>query len=84
MKNYFLPLISLSKLAQGITAQENPHQWPEEIDGQKALEFVEKQNKATLAALSAEEDYQDIYNRNLKILHSTEKIAYPTIHGNYA
>ncbi|MDP5232046.1 MAG: prolyl oligopeptidase family serine peptidase [Cellulophaga sp.] len=83
MKNYILLLLTLLSIIQGIKAQEDNYLWLEEVDGEKALKFVEKQNKATLAELSAEKDYQDIYDKNLAILNSTEKIAYPTIHGNY-
>ncbi len=64
-------------------AQEDKYLWLEEIDGPKALEFVEKQNKATVEELSAEKDYQAIYNKSLKIYNSSERIAYPTIYGNY-
>ena len=84
MRQIKLSILFVFCLSQGIQAQEDKYLWLEEVDGKKALEFVEKQNKATLAELSAEKDYQDIYNKNLAILNSTEKIAYPTIHGNYA
>jgi prolyl oligopeptidase len=84
MRNIKLSILFVLGLSQGIQAQNDKYLWLEEVDGKKALEFVEKQNKATLAELSAEKDYQDIYDKNLAILNSTEKIAYPTIHGNYA
>jgi prolyl oligopeptidase len=84
MKVQTLILLALIGMVLPIQAQNDKYLWLEEVDGKKALEFVEKQNKATLAELSAEKDYQDIYDKNLAILNSTEKIAYPTIHGNYA
>jgi prolyl oligopeptidase len=84
MKNYILLLITILSISQGVGAQDDKYLWLEEVDGKKALEFVEKQNNATVAELTAEKDYQDIYNKNLEVLNSTEKIAYPTIHGNYA
>ncbi|SRX74480.1 prolyl oligopeptidase family serine peptidase [Aequorivita antarctica] len=84
MKNYILLLLTVLGISQGIKAQEDKYLWLEEVDGKEALQFVEKQNKATVAELSAEKNYQDIYDKNLAILNSTEKIAYPTIHGNYA
>lgn len=83
MRQLKLSILFVLGLSQGIQAQNDKYLWLEEVDGKKALEFVEKQNKATLAELSAEKDYQDIYDKNLAILNSTEKIAYPTIHGNY-
>jgi prolyl oligopeptidase len=83
MKKYIVLVITVICVSQICLAQEDNYLWLEEIDGEKALQFVAQQNKATVAALSAEKDYQDIYNKNLEVLNSTEKIAYPTIHGNY-
>ena len=83
MKNYTLLFLVLFGISQIIQAQEDKYQWLEEVDGQKALEFVDAQNKATVEELSAEKDYQDIYDKSLAIYNSTEKIAYPSIRGNY-
>lgn len=83
MKNYTLLFLALFGISQIIQAQEDKYQWLEEVDGQKALEFVDAQNKATVEELSAEKDYQDIYDKSLAIYNSTEKIAYPSIRGNY-
>lgn len=70
-------------ISQIIQAQEDQYLWLEEVDGQKALEFVNSQNKATVDELSAEKDYQEIYDKSLAIYNSTERIAYPSIKGNY-
>lgn len=83
MKKTLLVLLTLLGISQFTSAQEDNCLWLEEVDGKKALRFVETQNKATLSELTAEKDYQDIYDKNLAVLNSTEKIAYPTIHGNY-
>jgi len=83
MKKYTLIILALLGLSQISQAQEDPYLWLEDVDGKKALQFVEQQNKVTVAALSAEKEYQDIYNKNLAILNASEKIAYPTVHGNY-
>lgn len=83
MKKYILILVLLTGIAQITQAQEDKYLWLEEIDSEKSLQFVEAQNKATVAELSAEKDYQDIYDKNLAILNSTEKIAYPTIYGKF-
>ena len=58
MKKYILLLVALIGINQFIQAQEDKYQWLEEVDGQKALEFVDGQNKATVEELSAEKDYQ--------------------------
>ncbi len=67
-----------------ITAQtEDPYLWLEEVDGKKALEFVDKQNKLTIDKLSHLKDYQSIYTKSLEIFNSTDRIVYPTIYGEF-
>ena len=83
MKKYTLLFLALLGICQIIQAQEDTYQWLEEVDGQKALEFVNSHSKATFEKLSKEKDYQDIYNKSIERYNSTERIAYPTIHGDY-
>jgi len=83
MKKYTLLLLALFGIVLITQAQEDKYLWLEEVDGQKALEFVNAQNKTTVAELSAEKDYQDIYDKSLAIYNSTDRIAYPSIRGNY-
>ncbi len=66
-----------------LMAQEDSYQWLEEVDGKKPLEFVENQNKITLDVLKQQKEYQDIYNKSLAIINATDRIAYPSINGNY-
>ena len=70
-------------LGQIISAQGDKYQWLEEVDGVKALEFVNAQNKETIDKLSIEKEYQDIYEKSLAIYNSNERIPYPTIYGDY-
>ncbi|MGV8964208.1 MAG: prolyl oligopeptidase family serine peptidase [Candidatus Saccharimonadaceae bacterium] len=84
MKKYTLLLLFvLFGINQFMQAQEDKYQWLEEVDGTKALQFVNAQNKLTIDKLSKEADYQSIYDKSLEIYNSSEKIAYPTIYGNY-
>ena len=83
MKKYTLLLLALFGIVLSTQAQEDKYLWLEEVDGQKALEFVNAQNKTTIAELSAEKDYQNIYDKSLAIYNSDERIAYPSIRGNY-
>lgn len=76
----FLVLFGISKINQ---AQQDKYQFLEEVDGEKALEFVNAQNKITFEKLSTEKDYQQIYDKSLEILNSSDRIAYPTIKDNY-
>ncbi|WP_338358877.1 prolyl oligopeptidase family serine peptidase [Yeosuana marina] len=83
MKKHTLLFIALLGICQIFQAQEDKYQWLEEVDGKKALEFVNNQSKATFEKLSEEKDYQDIYDKSLAIYNSNERIAYPTIRGTY-
>jgi prolyl oligopeptidase len=64
-------------------AQEDPYLWLEEVEGTKPLEFVQKLNQTTFEKIGKTKEYESIYNKSLEIFNSTDKIAYPTIHGNY-
>ncbi len=64
-------------------AQEDKYLWLEDIDGEKSMEFVKAENKATLDELSKEKDFQEIYEKSLEIYNSSDRIAYPRIRGKY-
>lgn len=78
-----LILLALFGISRTIQAQQDKYQWLEDIDGEKSLEFVNAQNRATLEKLSKEKDYQSIYDKSLEIYNSPEKIAIPLIQGKY-
>lgn len=67
----------------GSNAQENPYKWLEEVEGDRALEFVKKQNMITEGRLANQKVYQEIYSKSLEIYNSPDKIAYPTVNGDF-
>jgi prolyl oligopeptidase len=77
----FLLLHSINE----VRAQQDvdPYLWLEEIEGEKALNWVEGQNEATLAVLKAQPMFEETYEKALQILNSDERIAYPNILGKY-
>ncbi|TSJ41594.1 prolyl oligopeptidase family serine peptidase [Fluviicola chungangensis] len=83
MAKYPLILMTLLGINSSIRAQEDKFQWLEEVDGKRALEFVNAQNKATFEKLSKLKDYQSIYDKTLEISNSSDRIAYPSIYGKY-
>ncbi|MGL6267098.1 MAG: hypothetical protein ACRC2O_04210, partial [Chitinophagaceae bacterium] len=83
MKKLIITHLVILGFSFNIIAQQDPNMWLEEVDGAKALEFVNKQNKATFGKLSSMKEYQEIYNKSLEIYNSSERIAYPTIYGAY-
>jgi prolyl oligopeptidase len=66
--------------AGAVAAQQpDPFLWLEDVEGRRALEWVEARNAATVAELTSHELYRPLYERTLAILNSNERIAYPTI-----
>jgi prolyl oligopeptidase len=62
---------------------DDPYQWLEEVDGEKAIAFVKEQNAKTKARLEAEPMYKTLYNKSLEIRNSTDRIVYGSIYGDY-
>ena len=76
-------LLAVLFSCQKKTADKDPFLWLEEIDSEKALNWVEKHNKATVSILEKEPYFQEFYKRNLEIYNSKERIAYPNVIANY-
>lgn len=83
MKTQILILLALIGIVLPIQAQQDKYLWLEEVDGKEALEFAEAQSKVTYETLSAEKDYQQIFDKSLEISNSPDRIAYPTLVGEY-
>jgi prolyl oligopeptidase len=64
-------------------AQEDPYLWLEEIEGARALDFAREHNEHTLTRLTAHPLYETIYDRNLEILNSDERIPSPSQMGEF-
>lgn len=73
----------ISAICFGSNAQEDPYKWLEEVEGDRALEFVKKQNMITEGRLANQKVYQEIYAKSLEIYNSPDKIAYPTVNGDF-
>ena len=81
-KSILITTFLLSSIIK-MNAQDDKYLYLEEVDGKKALEFVTNQNKATFDVLIKNKEYQDIYDKTLAIVNATDRIAYPSINGNY-
>jgi len=66
-----------------IFADEDPYIWLEEVEGEKALEWVGERNKESLSVLEALPTFQPMFDRHMEIYNSDERIAAPAIRGDY-
>jgi prolyl oligopeptidase len=60
----------------------DPFLWLEDVDGAKAMEWVNTKNAATLAELTKSSLYTPIFERSKKIFDSKDKIPFPEIVGD--
>lgn len=61
---------------------EDPYLWLEEVEGERALAWVEERSSATLAELRRNPEFDVIFNDALEILTSDERIPFPRILGD--
>ena len=61
---------------------DDPFQWLEEVQGEKALAWAKEHNAKSTAVLEARPEYKPIYKRTLEILDSKEKIPTPELLGD--
>lgn len=84
MKLYYLSLIALMITFSNCSNQKtDPYLWLEEVDSPKALEWVEDWNEKSIKVFAESPDYQQLYDENLKILNSSERIAEPKVLGDF-
>jgi prolyl oligopeptidase len=85
MKKLFIGVTCMVIFLMGVqlTAREDPFLWLEEEKGKKALEWVEQQNKKTVAKLESVPGFKKINERILEILNSDQRIRYVFKKGNY-
>lgn len=75
-------LSALGARAEPDQAQD-PYQWLEAVTGDEALAWVERFNEASLTYLQDLDTYRPLYDRNLAIYDSEERIAYPDQSGDH-
>ncbi|MFP4623283.1 MAG: prolyl oligopeptidase family serine peptidase [Gemmatimonadota bacterium] len=78
-----LASIAAPALAQQVDDPPDPYLWLEEVEGERAMRWVQEQSRGTLDALSRHPAYQRLYRDALEILSSDERIAYPSIMGDH-
>ncbi len=69
--------------APHLSRQKDSFLWLEEVEGEKALSWVKKQNKKTLGELTRGERFKDMKSSALKILQAKDKIPDISLHGSH-
>ncbi len=67
----------------GAESAEDPWIWLEEVEGERALAWVETQNEASLGYLESRPLFRALRERNLEILDSDERIPTPALRGDH-
>lgn len=62
-------------------ADADPYLWLEEVDGERAMEWVEAHNRATLADLQSRPEYPELYRQALEVLDSASRLPVVTQRG---
>ena len=62
---------------------KDPYTWLEEVEGEKALAWVEEQNAVSLGHLESLPVFETLKERNLEIYNSDARIATPAMRGDY-
>ena len=86
-----LAIVVLSACGRQDSAEQGPtydfsrdaYLWLEDVEGEKALAWVEQQNAASLGYLESLPTYEPLKDRNLEIYNSDERIATPAMRGDY-
>ena len=62
---------------------DDPYIWLEDVEGEEALDWVEAQNEVSVGYLESLPTFHGLYDRNLDILNSDERIAAPGLRGDH-
>ena len=83
MRRITVLLSLLVGLAGVAAASEDPYLWLEEVEGERALTWVEARNEASVTRLQQVPEYQPTYDKLLEIYDSEDKIPRIAFRGPY-
>jgi prolyl oligopeptidase len=76
-------LIACEAIGPATRADDDPHLWLEDIEGQKALDWVREQNARSTGELTADPRFPLLFEEAKTILTSKERIPQGEIHGGH-
>lgn len=74
------PLASMA-VEESHMAQQDPYLWLEAVEGADALAWAREQNERSESYIKAHPLFAEFRDRNLEILTSDDRIAYPALRG---
>lgn len=83
---HFLGLSLLALVAcnsNNMTEEKDPYLYLEEVEGEKALEWVKSHNDATLKSLEEEPTFAADFEKAKQVRNSKDRIIYPAVKGDY-
>ncbi|HKH91541.1 MAG TPA: prolyl oligopeptidase family serine peptidase [Gemmatimonadaceae bacterium] len=63
------------------TMADDPHVWLEDIEGERAMQWVKAHNATSLGTLQGDPRYEKLHADALRIVEATDRIAMPEIRG---
>lgn len=79
-------LLTLCTLLLGLpvlASEEDPYRWLEEIEGEKALAWVEERSAKDTATIEAHPAFDPIHEELLEIFNSSDRIPYVSMNGGH-
>ncbi|MDX2474096.1 MAG: prolyl oligopeptidase family serine peptidase, partial [Candidatus Krumholzibacteria bacterium] len=83
LANALLLILLLLATTAGIAEETDPYLWLEEVDGEKALEWVTERSAKDTAELEAVPEFAAIHDKLLEIFNSTDRIPYPAVYADW-
>ncbi|MDQ2069167.1 prolyl oligopeptidase family serine peptidase [Natronospira bacteriovora] len=77
----FFFLTAMILVLPAMADNDDPYLWLEDVEGEQALAWAEKQNERSLAYLEAHPLFDSLHERALQIVTSDDRIAYPSLMG---
>lgn len=71
-------------LEMKISDDHDPYLWLEEVEGEKALDWVRTQSDRTVKELKQDPRFEQFEKEALEIYEATDRIVYAAIRGDYA
>lgn len=82
MKFALTLFLASASASASATSSADPHLWLEEIEGEKALQWVRAHNKKTESALTESPLFKPFEAQARKILLSDDRVPMPSVNGN--